>query len=163
MKKSVAKRLCEKDGFSYLLICVIAVFVAMLVFAGLEYTSVLSAVRLQKKQVKAQLDEAATEQAIRYYDAIRQGSRYERYIEEAELEANACRKMGFGNPATEEREVLQGGEVSAVMSRPFVEAAVEDGFGVHVEYDLTVPFRLFGRHISDITSHVVLDSVYQTK
>lgn len=157
------RKLTDKHGFSYIFVCILTLFISMLLAVGLEYTTVLNVVQVQKRQMQQQMDSAVTEKAIDYYNAIKQGSRYNRYIEESNLEDQALRNMGFGSYATENIRIELDGELISVMTRPTVNASIDDGFGIHAEYVLSVPFRVFGQYITDISSHVHLDSYYKLK
>lgn len=157
-------RICKnKNGFSYLLVCVITLFAAMLIVAGLSYADVMNIIRVQKEEVKQSLDSAVTEEAVAYYDALKQGNRYSDYVEASFLSNRAYRALGFGLPQTEIRTVYRDGMAVSVMERPEITVSMEGGFGVQVSYRLIVPFRVFGQHITDISVPVETGSFYQLK
>lgn len=157
-------RICKnKNGFSYLLVCVITLFVAMLIVVGLSYADVMNIIRVQKEEIKQSLDSAVTEEAVAYYDALKQGNRYSDYVEASFLSNRAYRALGFGLPQTEIRTVYRDGMAVSVMERPEITVSMEGGFGVQVSYRLIVPFRVFGQHITDISVPVETGSFYQLK
>ena len=50
-----------------------------------------------------------------------------------------------------------------VMSQPTIHALADDAFGVLVEYEITIPFELFNRKITDITVPITLISQFKQK
>ena len=50
-----------------------------------------------------------------------------------------------------------------VMSRPTIYAMAGDAFGVYVEYEITIPFELFNRKITDITVPITIVSQFKQK
>lgn len=161
--KSAKKVLRNNSGFSYIFICVITLFAAMLIVAGLSYTDAMNIIRVQKEEVKQSLDSAVTEEAVAYYDALKQGNRYSDYVEASFLSDRAYRALGFGLPQTEIRTVYRDGMAVSVMERPEITVSMDGGFGVQVRYRLTVPFCVFGQHITDISVPVETGSFYQLK
>ena len=140
-----------------------SLFVAMLIVVGLSYADVMNIIRVQKEEIKQSLDSAVTEEAVAYYDALKQGNRYSDYVEASFLSDRAYRALGFGLPQTEIRTVYRDGMAVSVMERPEITVSMEGGFGVQVSYRLIVPFRVFGQHITDISVPVETGSFYQLK
>ena len=61
-------RICKnKNGFSYILICVILQFTVMLLLAGLEYAAVVGRVKQEKTWLKQTADGVVTEYATQVY------------------------------------------------------------------------------------------------
>ena len=124
---------------------------------------VMNIIRVQKEEVKQSLDSAVTEEAVAYYDALKQGNRYSDYVEASFLSDRAYRALGFGLPQTEIRTVYRDGMEVSVMERPEITVSMEGGFGVQVSYRLIVPFLVFGKHIKEISVPVDTGSFYQLK
>ncbi len=120
----------------------------------------MNIIRVQKEEVKQSLDSAVTEEAVAYYDALKQGNRYSDYVEASLLSDRAYRALGFGLPQTEIRTVYRDGMAVSVMERPEITVSMEGGFGVQVV--IARPFRsaFFGQHITDISVPVETGSFY---
>ena len=147
----------NKQGFSYVLTCAVILCIALLIFAVMQYGYIYHVVHEQQNDVQLQLDGYVTRQSIAYYDALKQGEPYENYIDRAALVSGAYTLLGFPQVITLEYREPIDSKVIYTMSRPEIYALTGGSIGLYVKYDLTVPFELFGRKITDI--HVPIEMV----
>lgn len=157
------KILKNKDGFSYVLVCIIVLFSVMLIFAGLQYRYVFHMIDSQKDEVKLKLNSLVTKSAVEYYDALKQGNSYNSYIDSTKFKESAYLDLGFGNSGVTEKTVLTDANVVCTMSRPTIEYISDEGFGLYVSYTLTVPFGLFGKNITGIQVPVEIYAMFNEK
>ena len=151
------KALKNKNGFSYIFICVITIFVAMVIFAGLQYNLVLYTVKSQQSDVQLKLDSLIMKSAVENYDALKQGERYRDYIDKEKLVQDVYEALGFS--LNTESIDIDG----CTMTRPEIQAIEENGYGVKVSYELTVPFEMSDHTFIDITVPVELCSQYKER
>lgn len=160
-------RICKnKNGFSYILICVILQFTVMLLLAGLEYVAVVGRVKQEKEWLKQTADGVVTEYATRVYDAVKQGNRYADALNPDALVSETYRALGFGNDNTERLTRTEGTEkprVVLILERPEVTAVTADGFGVRVQCRVKVPFTVLGRTVSVPETVLEIESVFSKK
>ena len=147
---SMRKTLSNKQGFSYVLTCVVIICIALFIFSVMQYGYIYHVVREQQEYVQLQLDSYITKQSIAYYDALKQGEPYEQYIDRAQLVSGAYTLLGFPQIITLEYRVPVDNKVVYTMSRPKIYALTGGSVGLYVQYELTVPFELFGRKLADI-------------
>lgn len=143
-------RLKSKDGFSYVLTCVVIICIALFIFSVMQYGYIYHVAREQQESVQLKLDCYVTKQSIEYYDALKQGESYEDYIDKAKLVSGAYTLLGFPQIITLEYRVPVDNKVVYTMSRPKIYALTNGSVGLYVQYELTIPFELFGRKIADI-------------
>lgn len=141
--KKISAVLKSKDGFSYILVCVLVLVSMMFVSVLIQYAGIYIAAGLQKDEAQLKLDSYMTKEAIKDYNAFKQGLNYRDYIDENELKngATAVVKATSDNITNLTVTALEG-----------------DSVGVRVSYTLTIPFELWGRRISDIAVPVNLIS-----
>lgn len=156
MRKTL-KALSNKQGFSYILTCVMVLISVMLIAIAMQYAYVYHVAREQKNEVQLQLDSYVTRYAVEKYDALKQGSAYDRYIDRAGLAEGTYAVLGFSRSATEKSEETY------VMYRPWIESLTDDAVGVQVEYEIIIPFELFNRKIADISVPVTIISQFKQK
>lgn len=122
----------------------------MIIFTILQYRYIYHVANEQKEYVQTTLDSYVTKKAVSYYDALKQGENYEKYIDRTELVNGAYSLLGFPRVITlEYRETLNEKTVYT-MSRPEIYSLTNGAIGLYVKYTLTVPFELFGRKVADI-------------
>lgn len=160
-------RICKnKNGFSYILICVILQFTVMLLLAGLEYAAVVGRVKQEKTWLKQTADGVVTDYATQIYDAVKQGTRYADALNPDALVSETYRALGFGDDDTERLTRIEGTEESRVvliLERPEVTAVTADGFGVKVKCRVKVPFTVLGRTVSVPETVMEIESVFSKK
>ena len=151
------KILKDKSGLSYVLVCVIVLIASMLIFIGMQYATALSAVNTHKSETRLKLESCVMRSAIDNYDAIKQGNAYSDYIDPQTLVDNAYEALGF----SWDTEYIE--ENGRTMTRPEIEALNNNGYGVRVTYELTVPFELLDKTVIDITVPVELVAEYRER
>ena len=161
--KSAKKVLRNNSGFSYILICVITLFVAMLLLAGLEYTAVVGRVKQEKVWLKQTADSVVTEYATRVYDAVKQGARYADALNPDALVSETFRALGFGDDDTERLTRAETDGIVLILERPEITAVTADGFGVKVKCRIKVPFTVLGRTVSVPETVMEIESVFSKK
>lgn len=147
----------DKHGFSYVMTCVVVMIASMLIFIGLQYSAVLSAVNTHKSETRLRLESCVMQSAIDNYDAIKQGNVYSDYIDTDALIEKSYEALGF----SWDTEYIE--ENGRTMTRPEIEALNNNGYGVKVTYELTVPFELLDRTVIDITVPVELVAEYRER
>ena len=138
----------DKSGVSYILMCVIVLFASMLIYAGLEYNSVLSVVESQKQEVSFELDKVIAEVAR---ENIEDGTP----IDENELTDRAYTDLGFSDTSIQ----IKDGN-GYFMSRPSFSVATGTDRCIVAEYELNVPFRLLDAEVINIAVPVRVTAKY---
>ena len=100
--KKVRKALSNKNGFSYIPVCIFTLIVVMVIGILMQYAFIYHVAREQRDEVQLLLDSYVTKEAIEYYDAFKQGKPYREYIDENELVDGAYSKIGFPRESTSE-------------------------------------------------------------
>ena len=152
------KILKNKNGFSYIITCVILLLAMMLLSIGIRYRHLFYLVETQKNEVQTELDSLVMKSAIEYYDALKQGEVYGNYIDHTKLVEDAYKTLGFSSSATQK---IEG--TGYTMMRPQIEAVKDGGFGITVSYELSLTFELFGRKAADIPVSVTIMSRFTEK
>lgn len=152
----------NKKGFSYILVCVFILAAVMLTFVALQYASIYHIAREQKQDTQLTLDSYVTTYAVNKYNALKQGTEYDKYIDRADLVEGAYYVLGSPRIITLEYRPESGTGAYSVTNLA-VNALVGDSFGVFVTYDLNIPFEVFGMKISDIKVPVEIVSSYTEK
>lgn len=153
--KKVRKALSNKNGFSYIPVCIFTLIVVMVIAILMQYAFIYHVAREQRDEVQLLLDSYVTKEAIEYYDAFKQGKPYREYIDENELVDGAYSKIGFLRESTTE---YSPSDNRYVMYRPSITPLSGNSVGVNVSYMLSIPFELWGRKIADITIPVEIVS-----
>ena len=138
----------DKSGVSYILMCVIVLFASMLIYAGLEYNSVLSVVESQKQEVSFELDKVIAEVAR---ENIEDGTP----IDENELTDRAYIALGFSDTS---KQIKDGN--GYFMSRPSFSVITGTDRCIVAEYKLNVPFRLLDAEVINIAVPVRVTAKY---
>jgi len=159
----ILKVLKDKSGFSYILTCVMILFVVMLIFALLQYQYIYHTASEQRDSVQLEIDSYITKKAMTCYDALKQGESYEKYIDNTGIVEGAYDLLGFSSNNTQEFKEISGTDIVYTMSRPEVYSLINGSFGVRVKYMLTIPFELFGHKVADIQVPVELVSKFTEK
>ena len=73
--KKVRKALSNKNGFSYIPVCIFTLIVVMVIAILMQYAFIYHVAREQRDEVQLLLDSYVTKEAIEYYDAFKQGNR----------------------------------------------------------------------------------------
>ena len=137
----------NKNGFSYILTCVLVLAVVMMIAVSVQYSLVFSLV---------------TKYAVEQYDALKQGEAYASHIDRTQLVRRAYGMLGFADAGITEKTVSKG-DASYIVSRPEITAADSGSIGVTVRYTMTVPFRAFGRVVAEIPIPVEINAMLNEK
>lgn len=76
--KKVRKALSNKNGFSYVPVCIFTLIVVMVIAILMQYAFIYHVAREQRDEVQLLLDSYVTKEAIEYYDAFKQSGNPER-------------------------------------------------------------------------------------
>ena len=157
------KALKNKQGFSYILVCVFILAAVLLTFVALQYASIYHIAREQKQDTQLTLDSYVTTYAVNKYNALKQGTEYGKYIDRADLVDGAYSVLGSPRIITLEYRPQSNVDAKYSVSKLTVNALVGDSFGVYVTYDLNIPFEVFGMKIADVKVPVEIVSSYTEK
>ena len=138
----IINALRNKKGFSYILVCVIIIFVVMVVFVAMQYAYVYHIAEEQKNETQLKLDGFVTRTAVEQYEA------WVDYVDRNDLVDGAYYLLGFPTIITLEYREPVAVEGKYYMSRPTIYALAGDAFGVYVQYEIEIPYELFGREFS---------------
>ena len=144
----IINALRNKKGFSYILVCVIIIFVVMVVFVAMQYAYVYHIAEEQKNETQLKLDGFVTRTAVEQYDALKQGEAWVDYVDRNDLVDGAYYLLGFPTIITLEYREPVAVEGKYYMSRPTIYTLAGDAFGVYVQYKIEIPYELFGREFS---------------
>ena len=143
-KNAIAKQ----KGFSYILACVLLIFVMLLVAVSVQYVTVYHIARTQKNEMQLRIDGYLTRYAMEEYDSLKQGEAWGQYLDRDALTEGVY-------------DLLHNESDSYVMIQSGVSELTGDRFGVMVDYVISIPFELFNRKIADIYVPVTIVSRYQ--
>ena len=146
------KHLLNKNGFSYVFTCIFVLVTVMVIATLLHYAYIYRTVRVHKNNFQIQLDSYVTQSAVDNYNALKQGEVYDKYINRNELVDGAYDLLESQNE--NDMYVLVCPEISAIS---------DDSFGICVEYELILPFEVFGNKIADLTVPIKLVSQFKQK
>ena len=141
--------IANQKGFSYILTCVLLIFVMLLVAVSVQYVTVYYIARTQKNEMQLKVDGYLTHYAMEEYDSLKQGEAWGQY-----LDRDALTEGVYDLLHTNESD-------SYVMIQPGVTGLNGDRFGVIVDYVVSIPFELFNRKIADIYVPITIVSRYQ--
>ena len=157
------KHLGNKKGFSYVLTCVCILVVMMFVAVAIQYAFIYHVAREQQNETQLKLDSYVTRYAVSKYDALKQGEPWDDYIDRNDLVDGAYTLLGFPRIITPEYRAPLAVDGKYVMSRPIIVATAGDTFGVFVEYEIKIPFKLFNMEIAEITVPITIVSQFKQK
>ena len=155
--------LSNRRGISYVLTCVCILVAMTLVAISMQYALVYHVAREQQRETQLKLDSYVTQYAVNKYDALKQGTPWDEYIDNGDLVNGAYIMLGFspvGGQGSNETLIADG---KYVMSRPSIYATSGDTLGIMARYKIIIPFELFNREIAEITVPVTLVSQYKLK
>ena len=132
----------------------------MAVYTSLQYAAVYHIAREQKNETKLKLDSFVTSYAVENYNALKQGEAWIEYIDRDLLVNEVYTLLGFPKFVTLEYKPTAPVEGKYIMSEPDVYALAGDSFGVLVEYEISIPFEVFGYRISNIIVPIEIISRY---
>lgn len=157
------KTLKNKNGFSYIMTCVFILGAAMLIFIALQYAMIYHIANEQKKDTQLALDSYVTTYAVEKYNALKQGEAYDKYIDLTGLVDGAYAVLGYPrNVSPIHRDPIPLRD-DCTMSQPTVNSLGSDRFGVHVTYELSIPFEAFGIQVVDVIVPVDIRSSFTEK
>jgi len=148
----------NKNGMAYILTCVIVLLAMIMISVLFQFRTVCAVIETQTDAIQTKIDSVIMKSAIENYDALKAGSEYTRLIDYVKLEQDAYAELGFTSTSLESLERSE-----YTMYRPHVTAITENGFGVRVTYDLSVPFVALGHKVADITIPVTLTGRFTEK
>lgn len=160
--EKLKKVLTDRNGWSYILTCVLILLTVALVSVVIQYAYIYHIAGEQKAETQLKLDSYVTSCAVKNYNALKQGEFYGEYINHNELREGAYTLLGFQSTNSMEYSP-EGSNGKYTMSRPNISSITEDAFGVYVEYTLTVPFEVFGQKVTDILIQVRIISQFKEK
>lgn len=138
----------NKNGISYILVCVVLLFAVMLIFVGLQYSSALYVIEQQKYDTEFKLKAIITEYA---YECYENGTE----ITEDELEARAYEVLGFAIEGVQSKD----GD-GYIMSRPSFSVFADSDVRIVAEYELTVYFEALEGQVIDILVPISVTAQY---
>ena len=148
----------NKRGESYIYLCVIILFISMLLSVVIPYMGITAQIQLQKRDVQAKLDSYVAEVSPDVYDALKQGSAYEPYLDWDAFEQGAYAALGF-----ESDSVSEYAYGNCTMTRPAITVLKGNGYGISAEYTAIFPVVWNGTVYADIEIPVTVTSYYKLK
>lgn len=133
MKNVIIKVFTRKKGISHIMTCVLILFSIMLIAISVQYANIYHVAQDQKNVVKLKIDSYITECAINNYNALKQGESWGNYIDRDELVQRVHLILSQHQEAIDKKYT---------MTEPVVHALEGDNFGVIVEYELGIPFKV---------------------
>lgn len=152
------KILNNRRGMAYVLTCVIVLVAMMMLSALFRFAYIFSVIHTQKDSMQMKLDSVVIKSAVENYDALKQGTVYDIYMDYTGMEQEAYVALGFSNADVESVE-----DALYTMNRPQITTIAEGGFGLLVTYDLVIPFEIWGQSYGDITVPITLTSKFTEK
>ncbi len=148
----------NKRGDSYIYLCVIVLFISMLTSVVILYMGLTAQVQVQKRDVQLKLDSYIADCSPEVYDALKQGSAYETYVDWEAFEQGAYKTLGFERDTTSEYSYG-----NCTMTRPILTVLKGNGCGITAEYTAVFPVRWNGNVYADLEIPVTVTSYYKLK
>ncbi len=149
----------DKKGESYIYLCVIVIFIAMLVSVLILYMGLTTQVQAQKRDVKAKLDGYISDYSVEIFNTLKQGQHFTDYIDWNELESGALATLGFSDVTDSEYVYANG----IRMERPEITTLSGNGFGVKIDYTVYFPVKWNGERYADLKIPITVTSYYKFK
>ena len=140
--------IANQKGFSYILTCVLLIFVMLLVAVSVQYVTVYHIARTQKNEMQLRIDGYLTRYAMEEYDSLKQGEAWGQYLDRDALTEGVY-------------DLLHNESDSYVMIQSGVSELTGDRFGIMVDYVISIPLELYNRKIAEIYFQVTIVSRYQ--
>ena len=151
----------NKKGFSYVLICVIVLLAVAVIAVAIRYAMIFNLTNADREERQLAADSLLTQYASTQYNAVKQGSEYEGWLDREGLVSAAYDTLGF--PGTTQMLVLDKGDTRYIVMRPEITPLTGDTFGVTIKYTIRIPFDILGIHVTDITAPISIVSLYAKK
>ena len=152
------KCLKNKRGDAYIYLCVIVVFICMLTSVVILYMGLTAQVQVQKRDVQQKLDSYVADFSPEVYDALKQGTAYESYVDWETFESGAYTALGFETDTA--TEYSYG---NCTMTRPDMTILKGNGYGISAEYTAIFPVVWNGNVYADLEIPVTVTSYYKLK
>lgn len=153
------KHLLNKNGLSYIYLCVLILFLSMLTSVLFLYMELTAQVEVQKRDVQRRIDGYIAQYAIDSFDALKQGERYEKYMDYDDLVSQVYCALGFEDESDTEYAYANG----ITISRPVITALQGEGFGLKVEYTAYFPIQWNGTEFTSLAIPVTVTGYYKAK
>ena len=152
------KYLKNNRGDSYIYLCIIVFFICMLTSVVILYMGLTAQVQIQKHDVQLKLDSYVADFSPDVYDALKQGTAYESYVDWEAFEAGAYTALGFDTDTASEYSYG-----NCTMTRPEMTILKGNGYGISAEYTAFFPVRWNGNVYADLEIPVTVTSYYKLK
>ena len=156
--EKLKKTLKNKNGESYIYLCVIILFVSLLLSVIILYMGLMAQVRVQKHNTKARLDGYVTESAVNAFNDLKQGENYANTFDWAAFENGVYETLGF-----EDDKTLYEHPNGTKMTRPTVTVLRGEGFGIKIEYVAIYLVNWNGNTYADLEIPITIVSYYKGK
>lgn len=121
--EKLKKVLTDRNGWSYILTCVLILLTVALVSVVIQYAYIYHIAGEQKAETQLKLDSYVTSCAVKNYNALKQGEFYGEYINHNELREGAYTLLWFQSTDSTEHSP-EGSNSKYTMSRPNILACV---------------------------------------
>ncbi len=148
----------NKRGDSYIYLCIIVLFISMLTSVVILYMGLTAQVQTQKRDVQAKLDSYVADFSPDGYDALKQGTAYEPYVDWDAFESGAYTALGFDSDSV--TEYRYG---NCTITRPTLTVLKGNGYGISAEYIAIFPVVWNGNVYADLEIPVSVTSYYKLK
>ena len=156
--KKLKKILKNKNGESYIYLCVIVLFISLLLSVIILYMGLMAQVRVQKHNTKARLDGYVTESAVKAFNDLKQGENYANTFDWYSFENGVYKALGF-----EDDDEIYEYSNGTKMTRPTVTVLNGEGFGIKIEYTAIYPINWNGNTYADMEIPVTMVSYFKGK
>ncbi len=143
---------------SYLFLCVLVIVISLLSSVLILYMGLVAKVQVQKRDMKAKLDDYVAEHAIEVYTALKHGDRYDEFVDYAAFRDDCLGALGF-----ERNGIYQYRDDACTLSAPTITVIKDDGFGITMKYTASFPVEWDGKAYSDVTVPITITSYYKLK
>ena len=152
------KYLRNKRGDSYIYLCVIVLFISMMTSVVILYMGLTAQVQIQKRDIQLKLDSYVANFSPEVYDALKQGTAYESYVDWKSFEAGAYAALGFETDTASEYSYG-----NCTMTRPAVIVLKGSGYGISAEYTAIFPVKWNGNVYANLEIPMTVTSYYKLK
>lgn len=156
--EKLKKILKNKNGESYIYLCVIILFISLLLSVIILYMGLMAQVRVQKHNTKARLDGYVTESAVKAFNDLKQGENYANTFDWYSFENGVYKALGF-----EDDDEIYEYSNGTKMTRPTVTVLNGEGFGIKIEYTAIYPINWNGKTYADMEIPVTIVSYFKGK
>lgn len=144
----------NRQGISYVIVCVIVLIVIMIILISSQYIFIFNTVDRQKNDIQLLMDSYLTKYSVQEYDALKQGATYGSHLDREKLLQGS--REHFNN-------YVDNMEENYIVGMPTISLITNKCIGINVSYSVRIPLQFMGKTITHITVPISITSKLNEK